>query len=118
MDLVVDHSNLGRALRLACRALSTRAPLPILQNVLLDAEPGTLTLTAADGEIGLVTKVPADVTQPGRTAAPARLLVEYVGQLPAEPVRFAFDPDRRRLRVTSGRFDASLSTADLKSSRS
>ena len=63
-------------MRLACRALSTRAPLPILQNVLVTAEPGTLTLTAADGEIGLVTKVPANVTRPGRAAAPARLLAE------------------------------------------
>jgi DNA polymerase III sliding clamp (beta) subunit (PCNA family) len=40
-------------LRLACRALSTRAPLPILQNVLLAAEPGLLTLTATDGVLTL-----------------------------------------------------------------
>lgn len=112
MDITVDHSNLGRALRLACRALSTRAPLPILQNVLLTAEPGTLTLTAADGEIGLVTKVTANVTRPGRAAAPARLLAEYVGQLPAEPIRLMLDTSRSRLRVTSGRFEASLSTAE------
>ncbi|MCC6175639.1 MAG: DNA polymerase III subunit beta [Chloroflexi bacterium] len=112
MEIAVDQSNLSRALRLACRALSTRAPLPILQNVLLVAEAGTLTLTAADGEIVLVTTVPADVTHPGRTAAPARLLAEYVSQLPSEPLRLLLDGPGKRLRATCGRFDAGLSTAD------
>ena len=112
MEIVVDQAALSRALRLACRALSTRAPLPILQNVLLAAESGSLTLTATDGEIGLVTTVPADVTNPGRTAAPARLLAEYVAQLPAEPLRLVLDGGKRRLRATCGRFDATLSTAD------
>lgn len=112
MELVVDQSSLSRALRLACRALSTRAPLPILQNVLLAADAGSLTLTATDGEIGLVTTVSADVTLLGRTAAPARLLAEYVGQLPSEPLRLRLDHDRRRLHASCGRFDAGLATAD------
>src|SRR5690606_39102771 len=108
MDLNIEQAGLSRALRLACRALSTRAPLPILQNVRLAAEPGSLTLTATDGEIGIVTTVPANVIHPGRTAAPARLLAEYAAQLPSEPLRLVLDEGRRRLRVTCGRFDASL----------
>lgn len=112
MDLGVEQSSLSRGLRLTCRALSARAPLPILQNALLAADSGSLTLTATDGEIGLVTTVPADVTHPGRTAVPARLLSEYVAQLPSEPLRLILDAGGRRLRVICGRFDASLSTAD------
>jgi DNA polymerase III subunit beta len=112
MEIAVDQSSLSRALRLSCRALSTRAPLPILQNVLLEVTSGSLTLTATDGEIGLVTTLPVDAATPGRTAAPARLLAEYVTQLPTEPLRLILDAGKRRLRVTCGRFDASLSTAD------
>lgn len=112
MEIAVDQSSLSRALRLACRVLSTRAPLPILQNVLLEVTSGSLTLTATDGEIGLVTTLPVDAATPGRTAAPARLLAEYVTQLPSEPIRLSLDAGKRRLRVTCGRFDASISTAD------
>lgn len=112
MDLTVDQSSLNRALRLACRALSTRAPLPILQNVLLAANAGSLALTATDGEIGVVTTVDADVMQSGRTAAPARLLAEYVAQLPSEPLRLRLDQGARRLQASCGRFSAGLSTAD------
>jgi DNA polymerase-3 subunit beta len=112
MEISVDQSNLRRALRLACRALSTRAPLPILQDVLLAAELGSVTLSATDGEIGLVTTVPVEVTHAGRTAVPARLLAEYAAQLPSELLRLALDGGKRRLRVSCGRFDASLSTAD------
>ena len=56
--------------------------------------------------------MPADVTHPGRTAAPARLLAEYVAQLPSEPLRLVLDSPGKRLRATCGRFDAGLSTAD------
>jgi DNA polymerase-3 subunit beta len=86
--------------------------LPILQNALLTANTGSLTLTATDGEIGLVTTVAADVIQPGRTAAPARLLSEYVAQLPSEPLRLRLDHGAKRLQASCGRFDAGLATAD------
>jgi DNA polymerase-3 subunit beta len=112
MDLTVDQSSLSRALRLACRALSTRPPLPILQNVLLTADAGSLTLTATDGEISLVTTVAANVTDSGRTAAPARLLAEYVAQLPSGPLRLHLDGNRRKLQASCGKFDAGLATAD------
>src|SRR5688500_20063353 len=45
-------------------------------------------------------------------SAPARLLAEYVAQLPSEPMRLVLDSPGKRLRATCGRFDASLSTAD------
>ena len=69
MEITVDQSNLSRALRLACRALSTRAPLPILQNVLLAAEAGSLTLSSADGEIGAALAKATERLQAGEEQA-------------------------------------------------
>src|SRR5262249_19687270 len=45
-------------------------------------------------------------------AIPARLLGEYVAQLPAEPVRLTLEPARHRVRAACGSFVANLATAD------
>ena len=94
MDLTVDQAALSRALRLVARVAPMRPTLPILQMVLLAGEPGRLRLTATDAELALTTVVPADVAREGRVAIPARLLGEYVAQLPAEAVRLALDAAR------------------------
>src|SRR4051812_29237663 len=112
MDLTVDQAALGHALRLVARVASTRPTLPILQTVLLAGEPGHLRLTATDAELALTTVIAADVATEGRAAIPARLLGEYVGHLPASPVRLVSDPGPSRLRATCGPFVANLASAD------
>jgi hypothetical protein len=86
MDLTIDQAGFARALRLIGRAVPSRPTLPVLQHVLLEGTPGRLTLTATDLDLAVVTSTPADVAAPGRVLLPARLLGEFVGQLPAAPV--------------------------------
>src|SRR5689334_18985533 len=92
LDLTVEQADLARALRLVGRAATTRSPMPALDHALLDATPGRLTLAATDLTLRLVTAIPADVAAPGRLTLPARLLGDYVAQLPAGPVRLVGDP--------------------------
>ncbi|MGD9894804.1 MAG: DNA polymerase III subunit beta [Dehalococcoidia bacterium] len=112
MDVTLDHAALSRALRLVSRITPTRPTLPILQMVLLTGEPGRLRLTATDVELAMTTAVVADVASPGCVAIPARLLGDYVAQLPVAPVRLTFDAERGRVRVACGQFVANLATAD------
>ena len=112
MELTVDQSALSRALRLVARVAPPRPTLPILQMVLVTAEPGRLRLTATDAELALTTVVAADVAAEGRVAIPARLLGDYVAQLPGEPVRLSFEPQRQRVRAACGPFVATLATTD------
>jgi DNA polymerase-3 subunit beta len=110
MDLTIDQSALSRALRLVARVAPARPTPAILQAVRLECAPGRLTLAATDSELGVVATLAADVAAPGRTALPARLLGEYVAQLPAEPLRLTLDAGGNRARVVSGRHAASFAT--------
>lgn len=112
MDFTVDQASFARALRLAGRASPTKSSLPILSSILLESEFGRLTLTATDLELGISTTLAARVDAPGRTAIPARLLADYVAQLPAEPLQLTLDGARHRARVTCGRFIANLAASD------
>ena len=112
MDFTIQQADFARALRLVGRAAATKATLPILQSMLVESKPGHVTLTATDIEIGVRTTIAADVAAAGQAAIPARLLVEYVAQLPAEPVRLSFDAARRRVQASCGSFTANIATVD------
>jgi DNA polymerase-3 subunit beta len=112
MDLTIEQTSLARALRVVARAVPARCSLPVLRSVLLHGAPGQLTLRATDFELGLVTVVAADVAVPGRVVVPARLLGEFIAQLPGGVVRLQRDETTRRLHVRCGRFTATLATVD------
>ncbi len=112
MDFTVDQASFARALRLAGRVAPAKSSLPILQSILLEGEFGRLTLTATDLELGVSTTLAARVDTPGRTAIPARLLADYVAQLPVEPLRLVLEGAHKRVRVSCGRFVANLAASD------
>ncbi|HLH69448.1 MAG TPA: DNA polymerase III subunit beta, partial [Candidatus Dormibacteraeota bacterium] len=71
MRLTVHPSILGQALQTVSRAISIRATLPILSNVLLETASDGLVLTATNLEIGIRKRIPAEVLEEGSTTAPA-----------------------------------------------
>ena len=112
MDVTITRASLHHALRLAARAVPARSTLPILQHFLLEAGSTGLTVSATDTEVAVVTTAAAEVTRAGHIAVGARLLEDYVGHLPDEPVRLALAPKRSRLEVRCARFSAGFATAD------
>ncbi len=73
--------------------VSTRTTLPILSNVLLEAEDGRLRLTTNDLDVGVSAYVTASVEEPGATTLPVRRLVNIVKELPASEVDVDVDAD-------------------------
>ena len=65
MNVSVMQENLARGLGVVGRAVSSRATLPVLANVLLKTENAGLKLTATNLEIGINCWVPGKVTDEG-----------------------------------------------------
>ncbi len=84
MKLVCTQSNLSSHLSLVSRAVSSRPSLPILANVLLNADEVTqrVSLSAFDLSLGIQTSFPAQVTTGGTLTIPAKLLGDIVSRLP------------------------------------
>ncbi len=100
MKLSVMQENLARGLAVVGRAVSSRATLPVLTNVLLRTEDGGLKLTATNLEIGITYWVPGKIETDGAITVPARLFADLVASLPAaERVDLAVEgPDTLGLR--------------------
>ena len=77
---------LNAALKAAGRAVAARAPMPVLQGVLLAADEQGVEVTGYDLAVGISASLAAEVTGQGRVVAPYRLLADLVGRLPAGSV--------------------------------
>lgn len=72
------QENLLKGLSIVGRSVSTRATLPVLNNILIKTEKGGLKLSATDLEVGINTWVGAKVDREGVITVPAKILVDYI----------------------------------------
>lgn len=87
MQFSCAHEHLNKAVALVGRAVSTRATMPILSNILLETRKDAVKLAATDLDHGIQTEIPAKVKQGGAITLPARLFSEIVTNLPAAEVQ-------------------------------
>jgi DNA polymerase III subunit beta len=82
MEFTVSKSELVRELGLSQGVVEKKTTIPILSNVLVEAEGDRIVMTATDLELGIRCSCPARVTKPGAGTIPARRLLDYVRLLP------------------------------------
>ncbi|MFN7195015.1 MAG: DNA polymerase III subunit beta, partial [bacterium] len=71
MKLTIERSTLLKTLAHVQSVVERRNTIPILSNVLLDAQKSRLLLTATDMDIAIVEGVEADVARAGAVTVPA-----------------------------------------------
>ena len=86
MEVVLDRDQFLRGLQMVQNIVEPRQTLPILANVLVEADGETVRLTATDLEAGARASVPAKVAGKGVITVSARKLTEIVKELPAAAV--------------------------------
>lgn len=138
MKLSIERAVLLKSLNHVQSVVERRNTIPILSNILLQAEGDSVSLTATDMDLDVVEQIPCTVLVDGSTTAPAHTLYDIVRKLP-EGALIELDGggDKERLIVRAGRstftlpalpsadfpviagealpHEFSLSTADLKS---
>jgi DNA polymerase-3 subunit beta len=78
--------NLHQGLSIASHISGKSANLPILNNILLQADVGGVRLTSTNLDLTVSCMIRAKVDQPGGYTLPAKLLADYVGLLPDERI--------------------------------
>jgi DNA polymerase III subunit beta len=103
MKINVERSAFLKALSHVQSVVERRNTIPILSNVMIDAEKGALKLTATDLDIEIVETIPADVIKAGAITAPAHIFYDIVRKLPeGSQVQAELSEDKGRLAVSSG----------------
>lgn len=106
------QENLARGLAIVGRAVAARATLPVTQNVLLTADESRLKLTATNLEIAISTWVGAQIEKSGSVTIPARILTEFISQLPPEKIEIDLADGSPGIAIECARFKASMNGTD------
>jgi len=112
MWITCFQENLSRGLGVVGRAVATRATLPVTQNVLLTTDQSRLKLTATNLEIAISTWIGAQIDHEGSVTIPARLLTEFVNQLPDAKIEIDLVDTPKRVALKCALFKANMNGTD------
>lgn len=101
MHFTCNKKDFSEAVSVIQRAVSSKSSLPALEGILLKASGDGVELYSYDLELGMYTKVPAIVEEPGEIVLNAKMFGDMVRRLPSEKVEIKAD-DKLMTTVTSG----------------
>lgn len=109
MKFIVSSSALLKQLQSINGVVANNPVVPILENFLFDVTDGLLTITASDLETSMITEIAVEAKENGRIAAPARILLDTLKNLPDQPVTFTIDEETYSIEISSsnGRYKLS-----------
>jgi DNA polymerase III subunit beta len=108
MEFVVRRNDLLRELQLFQGIVERKNTIPILANVLVEAQNDHVRFLATDLEVGLRSKCAASVAKGGSLTLPAKKLYEIVKSLPETDIRV--EEDKGGVKVAADRFDSRIQT--------
>jgi DNA polymerase-3 subunit beta len=111
MKFSIERAALLKAVSQAQSVVERRNTIPILANVLIEAEGSDVSFRATDLDIEVVDRAAAQVERAGATTVSATLLHEIVRKLPdGALINLTADTAAGRLTVEAGRSNFSLAT--------
>lgn len=89
MKFKVEKNSLINAIQTVQNVISTKLALPILSNILLEAQAGSLKLTATDLDIGITCIIPVDIQEAGAITVPAKRFSDIIKEFPVEVINIS-----------------------------
>ena len=108
MKLTVKQDNLAKALSSVGRIATARVGLPILANVLIRTDGNKLIVAATNLEVAIITTINAQITEQGAIAVPARLLTEFIANLPHTNIEL--ETEDTKLKVSAGGYKSTINS--------
>lgn len=105
MKITIENSYLRPALSDALRAISSVNTLPILSNVLIEAQEDRVKITATDLDTSIERTIPATIRERGAVAVSGRLFQDIVSKLDG-PISLQLED--AKLKVRAGRSEYTL----------
>ena len=102
MKFTITREHLQEGLAAVAASVPAKTTLPVLSNILVEAQEGGLRLSGTDLDIAVSTTVAASVDQEGAMTLPARKLVEIVREMPSAAIKIS-SAGEQRVTIECGR---------------
>ena len=97
-----------RGIGIVTHAVAPKSTLPVLSNILFTTDGGRLRLQATNLEVGITCWLGTKVEEEGATTIPAKLLSDFVTNLPNDTVHLALDERTQTINVRCARSEANI----------
>ncbi len=101
LKIVCLQENLIKGLQAVSHLAGKNTNLPILNNVLICAENGQITLTTTNLEIGISCKVRGKVEIDGKCTVQAKLLTDFINLLPKDNVLIELEDEKLKIECAN-----------------
>ena len=112
MKFTCNTKEIAAAVGAASKVVNAHTTVPILSNVLLQAEDGKIAVRATDLELTLEHAFPAEISEGGSVTVPAKLFSSYLGNLPAGLLELTGSPTRASVKCERSNYDFHALPAD------
>jgi len=86
MKIKIEKGVLAAGIQTVQNVISAKSALPILSNILLEAQQGNLKLTATDLDVGISCVIPVDTQETGAITVPAKRFSDIIKEFPVDEV--------------------------------
>ncbi|MEN8375625.1 MAG: DNA polymerase III subunit beta [Gemmatimonadota bacterium] len=97
MKFSITRENFQQGLASVVATIPARTTLPVLSNILIEAEEDGVRMSGTDLDISVSVGVPADVEEGGAITVPAKKLQELARELPEQPIHVSTKGERFEL---------------------
>jgi DNA polymerase III subunit beta len=101
MKFKINRDHFSNGLAQVLNVVGSKATMPILSNVLIEADKDHITLTTTNLDLGIRAKIKAEVKEAGAVTLPVKRLATIVRELPNMDVTFDGSPNHQ-VKLTSG----------------
>ncbi|RCL34207.1 MAG: DNA polymerase III subunit beta [Puniceicoccaceae bacterium] len=101
MKFKINQDHFSNGLQQVLNVVASRSTMPILSNVLIEAEEGHISLTTTNLDLGIRCRIKAEVSDTGSITLPVRKLATIVKELPVNEV-FLETSKKNQVKITSG----------------
>jgi DNA polymerase-3 subunit beta len=108
MNVSCLQENLKRGLATVGHAVAAKSTLPVLSNILVATDNGRLRLQATNLEIAMTCWLGAKIETEGSVTIPAKLLSDFVSNLPNDAVQLLLDERTQSVQVSCARSVANI----------
>jgi DNA polymerase-3 subunit beta len=101
MKFKINRDHFANGLAQVLNVVGSKATMPILSNVLIEAEKDQISLTTTNLDLGIRCKIKAEVKETGAVTLPVKRLAGIVRELPNVDVAFDASPNHQ-VKLASG----------------
>jgi DNA polymerase-3 subunit beta len=101
MKFKINRDHFSNGLQQVLNVVGSKATMPILSNVLIEAEKDNISLTTTNLDLGIRCKIKAEVKETGSVTLPVKRLATIVRELPNVDVSLDSSPNHQ-VKLTSG----------------